>query len=330
LIKSPYWKKLSEVNRHRNTIWSFYRNDPWNVLDFVAFTLWIVGFITRFIVRDHAFEVSKICMSIDLCLWYMRCLHVFLASERLGPKLLMIFHTMKDLMSFLFFILIFLSAYAITTYSLITTSSFVIWTNSTYFTTVQNGGNLTNIEILRNIIEWGTWKIFGSTSLTTSDSVEMKYTAKNDAYGFVTLILTIAFLVVAYVLLLNNLIASFNFTIQRVHGESHRTWCYHFYVVLKEYEEKDMFVPPLNLFLWPISYYMRKRLHDSTKKRNNTFIAHDNYDIKHIRKQQQRIAEQYWKEKQISKDGSIHQRPYVCRQCKCRGTEADYIESTFL
>ncbi|CAF3631948.1 unnamed protein product [Adineta steineri] len=330
LIKSPYWKKLSEVNRHRNTIWSFYRNDPWNVLDFVAFTLWIVGFITRFIVRDHAFEVSKICMSIDLCLWYMRCLHVFLASERLGPKLLMIFHTMKDLMSFLFFILIFLSAYAITTYSLITTSSFVIWTNSTYFTTVQNGGNLTNIEILRNIIEWGTWKIFGSTSLTTSDSVEIKYTAKNDAYGFVTLILTIAFLVVAYVLLLNNLIALFNFTIQRVHGESHRTWCYHFYVVLKEYEEKDMFVPPLNLCLWPISYYMRKRLHDSTKKRNNTFIAHDNYDVKHIRKQQQRIAEKYWKEKQISKDGSIHQRPYVCRQCKCRGTEADYIESTFL
>ena len=32
---------------------------------------------------------------------------------------------------------------------------------------------------------------------------------KNDAYGFVTLLLTITFLVVAYVLLLNNLIALF-------------------------------------------------------------------------------------------------------------------------
>jgi hypothetical protein len=82
---------------------------------------------------------------------------------------------MKDLILFLFFILIFLSAYTITTYSLISTSSFVIWTNSTHFTTVQNGGNLTSIDILRQILEWGTWKIFGSTSLTTSESVDIKY-----------------------------------------------------------------------------------------------------------------------------------------------------------
>ncbi len=82
---------------------------------------------------------------------------------------------MKDLMLFLFFILIFLSAYTITTYSLISTYSFVNWSNSTYFTTMQGGGNLTNIEIVRNIIEWGTWKIFGSTSLITSDSVTMKF-----------------------------------------------------------------------------------------------------------------------------------------------------------
>jgi hypothetical protein len=82
---------------------------------------------------------------------------------------------MKDLMSFLFFILIFLLAYTITTYSLISTSSFVIWTDSSHFRTEQNGGNATNIEILRNIIEWGTWKIFGSTSLATSDLVSTRY-----------------------------------------------------------------------------------------------------------------------------------------------------------
>ncbi|UJR33516.1 hypothetical protein I4U23_020961 [Adineta vaga] len=330
LIKAPYWKKLTEINRHRQTIWSFYRNDPWNVLDFVAFVLWTVGFITRFIVRDHTFEVSKICMSVDLCLWYMRCLHVFLASERLGPKLLMIFHTMKDLMSFLFFIFIFLCAYAITTYSLISTPSFVIWSNSTHFTTIQNGGNQTNFDILRNIIEWGTWKIFGSTSLTTSDAIDMKYSAKNDAYGFVTLILTITFLIIAYVLLLNNLIALFNFTIQRVHGESHRTWCYHFYVVLREYEEKDFFVPPFNLLLWPISYYWRRKLENNEQKKNETVITNESFDVKRNRKHQQRIAEQYWKRKQRSKNGSINERPYVCRQCKDRGTEVDYIESTFL
>jgi hypothetical protein len=59
LIKSSYWKRLSEVNRHQNTIWSFYRNDPWNILDFAAFTLWAIGFITRFIVHERVFAVSK-------------------------------------------------------------------------------------------------------------------------------------------------------------------------------------------------------------------------------------------------------------------------------
>jgi hypothetical protein len=120
----------------------------------------------------------------------MRCLHLFLASEKLGPKLLMIIHTVKRIFekkikiktssffcleSFLFFILTFLFAYTITTYSLISTSSFVMWSNSTHFTSIQDRGNLTSIENLRNIIEWGTWRIFGSTSLTTSDSAALKY-----------------------------------------------------------------------------------------------------------------------------------------------------------
>ncbi len=58
-IKFPYWEKSAGTQHYRNTIWSFYKNDPWNILDSVAFSLWIIGFITRFIVRDHAFEVSK-------------------------------------------------------------------------------------------------------------------------------------------------------------------------------------------------------------------------------------------------------------------------------
>lgn len=83
---------------------------------------------------------------------------------------------MKDLMLFLFFILIFLTAYTVTTYSLISTSTYVIWSNSTYFTTIQHAGNITGIETFRTILEWGIWRIFGSTSLKTSDSATFEYT----------------------------------------------------------------------------------------------------------------------------------------------------------
>ena len=76
-------------------------------------------------------------------------------------------------------------------------------------------------------------------------------------------------------------------------------------------------------------------------------IINESLDVKRNRKYQQRIAEQYWNEKRrcengLSKFSSIrmnqvtrfhilvNEQPYICRQCKCRGTEADYIESTLL
>jgi hypothetical protein len=40
--------------------------------------------------------------------------------------------------------------------------------------------------------------------------------ANNDAYGFMTLLLTISFLIIAYVLLLNNLIALFKYVNNRL------------------------------------------------------------------------------------------------------------------
>jgi hypothetical protein len=40
---------------------------------------------------------------------------------------------------------------------------------------MQDDENITSIEVLQNIIEWGIFKIFESTILSTSDSVEMKY-----------------------------------------------------------------------------------------------------------------------------------------------------------
>ncbi|CAF2476863.1 unnamed protein product [Rotaria sp. Silwood2] len=119
-----------------------------------------------------------------------------------------------------------------------------------------------------------------------------------------------------------------NFTIQRVHGDSRQAWFYHFYVVLKEYEEKQMFVPPFNLLLWPIRCFMRKK--SDNNKRTNTLVDNNHYNIARIRRQQQRIAEKYWKDKQISENRSINQRSYVSRQCRCHGSEIGDTESTLL
>jgi hypothetical protein len=72
--------------------------------------------------------------------------------------------------------------------------------------------------------------------------------------------------------------------------------------------------------LWPVSYLMRKSkkqkldlnylieqiffsIELDNNLRNETFIEKDNYDKAQIRRHQQRIAEQYWKEKHINENG---------------------------
>ena len=141
---------------------------------------------------------------------------------------------MKDLWFFICFILIFLIGYSITSYSLITTKQQVIWDDtsdnspSTNYTIAQNGSDLWNWTILRNVINWGMWKVYGQVDLLDHSQVDdtklngiisparagiiqcfIFVLADNDAYGNTAFILTIIFVCTANVLLLNVLVALF-------------------------------------------------------------------------------------------------------------------------
>ncbi|CAF1118720.1 unnamed protein product [Rotaria sordida] len=100
-----------------------YLSEIWNVIDMIATILYLIGFITRFIVLESSFVVSKIFLCLDLILWYVRTLELFAAFEKVGPKLIMIFNTMKDFLFFVCFILIFFLGYSISSWSLITTDN---------------------------------------------------------------------------------------------------------------------------------------------------------------------------------------------------------------
>ncbi|CAF4837285.1 unnamed protein product, partial [Rotaria socialis] len=165
-----FWWESSRMSSVGDIFIYFYF-DKWNVLDLFAFAFYLVGFVTRFFPNEPAFDASKICMCILLLLWYIRTLHFFIASEKLGFRLLMIFYTLKDLSFFVFFILVFLIGYSVTSYALITTEQQVFWnqtlgnTSSTTYTLFQGGSGIWNWTILRNIIDWGMWKIYGQVDL---------------------------------------------------------------------------------------------------------------------------------------------------------------------
>jgi hypothetical protein len=95
---------------------------------------------------------------------------------------------MKDLLFFIYFILIFLAAYSVTSYALITTKYQVSWENSKNesssreFKVLNNGTALWNWQILKEMINWGLWKIYGQVDLDTSyyTDNEIKVTGKNE------------------------------------------------------------------------------------------------------------------------------------------------------
>jgi hypothetical protein len=78
---------------------------------------------------------------------------------------------MKDLVFFIYFILIFLAGYSITSYALIITKYQVFWedtgdeSSSRKFQVLHDGTGLWNWEILRDALDWGMWKVYGQVDL---------------------------------------------------------------------------------------------------------------------------------------------------------------------
>ncbi|CAF1207939.1 unnamed protein product [Rotaria sp. Silwood1] len=218
-----------------------YVSGIWNILDILAAILYLIGFITRFIVYESFFIVSKIFLCLDLILWFVRTSEVFAAFERLGPKLIMIFNTMKDLFFFICFILIFLLGYSVAAWSLITTDNQVFWnynSDGSLFnaTVLGDASNLWTWDLLRDFINFGIWKVFGQV-----DSIN-----GTDAYSVVAFVLTILFVGISNVLLLNVLIALLNITIQNVQMKSHRIWRYQRFLLISDYNRKPPLPPPFN------------------------------------------------------------------------------------
>ncbi|CAF1029046.1 unnamed protein product [Rotaria sordida] len=263
----------------RKILRKYFSEDLWNVLDFTAITCYLGGFVSRFIINEPAFIASKILMCLALYLWYIRVLQVFAAYERLGPKLLMIFNTMKDLAFFICFVLVFLAGYSVTSYALVTTDEQVTWRDTKdasfrhEFILFNNGTNLWDWELIRNVIQWGMWKAYGEVELIADHHYGNKtqITMPNNAYGTIAFILTIFFVCIASVLLLNVLVALFNVTIQNVERSARKNWAYHRYRLVMEYAKKSHFSPPFNVLayiLYSIDEYLMRTWKRKSGKSN--------------------------------------------------------------
>ena len=123
-------------------------------------------FQSKILQLNRMIIVNRICFCLDLIVWFIGTLHLFTAFERLGPKLLMILNTMKDLFFFICFILIFLCGFSIASWSLISTTSQVKWYYDTHgqlmnITVYHLENNSWSWPLAKSVINYGVWKVFG-------------------------------------------------------------------------------------------------------------------------------------------------------------------------
>jgi len=67
-----------------------YIASPWNQMDQVMYALLVLAVIFRYTLINSCFEWIRNIYVIDLVIFYLRTLQLFLIEKQLGPKLIMI------------------------------------------------------------------------------------------------------------------------------------------------------------------------------------------------------------------------------------------------
>ncbi|CAL8265823.1 unnamed protein product [Lota lota] len=224
-----------------------YISDLWNILDTLSILLFIIGFAFR--LTTKLFYAGKILLCIDFIVFCLRLMAIFTISKTLGPKIIIVKKMVKDLFFFMFLLSIWVVAYGVAKQGiLIHNESRLDWIlrGAVYEPYLIIFGNVpSNIDNAEFNIE--------SCSIDASNPLKPKCPLLNENQmpafpPWLTIIMLCVYLLFANILLLNLLIAIFNYTFQVVHDNTDSIWKFQRYELIKEYHSRPAAPPPLILF----------------------------------------------------------------------------------
>ncbi|XP_047456105.1 transient receptor potential cation channel subfamily M member 2 [Mugil cephalus] len=221
-----------------------YINELWNILDVLSILLFIVGLVFR--LTTELFYAGKILLCIDFVVFCLRLMAIFTISRTLGPKIIIVKRMMMDMFFFMFLLSIWVVAYGVAKQGiLIDNDNRLDWIirGAVYEPYVTIFGNFpTNID--------NTAFDINSCSMNGTDPLKPKCPVLNENQTpvfpeWLTIIMLCVYLLFANILLLNLLIAIFNFTFQEVQDNTDRIWKFQRYELIKEYHSRPAAPPPL-------------------------------------------------------------------------------------
>ncbi|XP_061736092.1 transient receptor potential cation channel subfamily M member 2 [Nerophis ophidion] len=220
-----------------------YIRELWNILDVLSIVLFIIGLAFRLTTR--LFYPGKYILCIDFVVFCLRLMAIFTISRTLGPKIIIVRRMMMDMFFFMFLLSIWVVAYGVAKQGiLIHNDDRLEWIirGAVYEPYLTIFGNFpTNIDHTAFDIDGCTMN--GSEPL--KPKCPMLNENKTPAFPeSLTIIMLCVYLLFANILLLNLLIAIFNFTFQEVQDNTDRIWKFQRYELIKEYNSRPAAPPP--------------------------------------------------------------------------------------
>ncbi|EMP42661.1 Transient receptor potential cation channel subfamily M member 2 [Chelonia mydas] len=226
---------------------SLYFSDFWNKLDVCAILIFITGLTCRWI--PSTLYPGRIILSLAFIIFCLRLMHIFTVSKTLGPKIIIVKRMMKDVFFFLFLLAVWVVSFGVAKQAiLIHNEERVDW----IFRGVVYHSYLTIFGQIPSYIDGVNFNL-DQCSPNGTDPYKPKCPESNKDKRpvfpeWLTVILLCLYLLFTNILLLNLLIAMFNYTFQQVQEHTDQIWKFQRHDLIEEYHGRPAAPPPFILF----------------------------------------------------------------------------------
>ncbi|CAH1244056.1 TRPM8 [Branchiostoma lanceolatum] len=197
-----------------------WQGDVWNRMDAAILVTFFLAFSLHCGLRGDGMAAVKVVYSCALILAFYRPLQMFYVHEKIGPKIIMIREMLQDLLIFLSLMVVFVLAFGVVRLALLSPNSPLSW------------------KLFVDVVRVPYWLIYAQLLTDPEGHV---------AGPWLVSILQAAYVLVTNVLLINLLIAMFNYTFQNIQGTAEQFWKFHRYSLIHEYVGRPWGAPPLTL-----------------------------------------------------------------------------------
>uniref|UniRef100_A0A8C5EES7 TRPM SLOG domain-containing protein n=1 Tax=Gouania willdenowi TaxID=441366 RepID=A0A8C5EES7_GOUWI len=195
------------------------------------------------------FYAGKVVLCIDFVVFCLRLMAIFTISKTLGPKIIIVRRMITDMFFFMFLLSIWVVAYGVAKQG-------ILIDNDVRLDWIVRGAVYEPYLIIfgdfPSNIDYAKFEM-DTCSMNGTDPLKPKCPILNEdnqlAFPqWLTIILLCVYLLFANLLLLNLLIAIFNFTFQEVQDNTDKIWKFQRYELIKEYHSRPAAPPPLIIF----------------------------------------------------------------------------------